>query len=203
MSGAKVKLGTPNLKANLTDTKTITLTWEAIPDAEAYEIDDVGDLTKKYDSANPTTATFTKIDDFVDETKYKFNVTAKPATGSTDKEDSEKGTLDFVVNLSILASSAKPLATVSAAGGKKGVQMNLDLTADMKEDGTFDTVKINKSTVNGEELKEDPTKEDMKEILDKIPPKAAGGARKSRKAKRTKKGGKKRRNTLRRHRKSR
>ena len=98
------------------------------------------------------------------------------------------------------ASSSSTSATIPATGGKKGVEMNLNLTADMKDDGTFETVKINESIVNGEKLKADPTKVDMKTILDKIPAGPAGGARKSRKSrktKRTKKGGKKRRSTRR------
>jgi hypothetical protein len=211
MAGAKVKLGTPDLKANLTDEKTITLTWDTIPDVETYEVDDVGDLTKNYDSSTPTTAIFTKTDPIADGTEYTFFVTAKPAATSPDKEDSDKGTTNLKVDVSTLASassgssgssasSANPLATVSAAGGKTGVKMQLNVVANMEEDGAFKDLTIEESTVNGEPLKKDPSKEDMKTILDKMSASAKGGARKSRKsrkAKRTKKGGKKRRSTKR------
>jgi hypothetical protein len=105
------------------------------------------------------------------------------------------------------ASSSLPLATttttvpaIPATGGKKGIQMNLDLTADMTEKGLFEKVIINKSLVQGNELDANPTPEKMLEVLNKPSLLTGGGARKSRKSrktKRTKKGGKKRRSTKR------
>ena len=208
---SKAKLDTPALKAELKDAKTITLTWAPIHNVDffdSYEVDDVTGLTKNYDDAsNPPTATFIKTDgsDFVDKTKYNFFVTAKSESTSPDKDNSDKGTIEFEVNMSTLTQAPIPLvsSTSSSAlstttGGKfNDVKMTLNVVANMDTDGSFKEITtIEESMVAGKSLKKDPSKDDMKAILNTL----SGGARKSRKSrktKRTKKGGKKRRSTKR------
>lgn len=188
-----------DFKAELTDLRTITVSWTAPANALTYEVKGPIDLKLNYTNNTDNKATFTNPTDFKGNDKLEFTV--KALENTSDYTESSEAKITYDVEPSVVAalvSSAAPPKVGGAYSGEATFVLDVDMKADNKSIDKVNIIKFIKTTkgdLNPKATGGSITGEELANLLNGV---TKGGARQRQSRKSKKAGGKKRRKSQRR-----